>query len=79
MDLLETTTGYNEIPEIKISLTLAVLSNRDETTKLSAMQSLLNLIDSINEKKCIEITDIQTSGGIIGNKEVYLAKLDGLL
>jgi hypothetical protein len=43
------------------------------------MQSLLNLIDTIKDKKCIEITDIKTSAGIIANKEVYLAQIQGLI
>ena len=79
MELMQMSSGNNQFTELNISLTIAVLSNRDETTKLSAMQSLLNLIDTIKDKKCIEITDIKTSAGIIANKEVYLAQIQGLI
>ena len=79
IELWEMSSGNNQYKELDISLTIAILSNRDETTKLSAMQSLLNLIDTIKDKKCIEITDIKTSAGIIANKEVYLAQIQGLI
>jgi hypothetical protein len=77
--LMVTASGYNQFTDLNITLTIIVQSNRDETTKLSAMQSLLNLVDTIKDKKCIEIKSIKTGADVITNKEVYFAEITGLI